>query len=70
MILIAQQCAFVVKVYYQTGSIKKVQNEFRTELVDSRVPTKKSVLNLIKKFETQYTVADLPHAGRPIIRIL
>ncbi len=56
----------MIKRYYQSGSIKKVRNDFTLEFSNVTVTTKKAMLNLFQKFETEH-ILDLPCAGCPTI---
>ncbi len=35
---------FLIKHYYQSGSVKKVRDDFILEFLDATVPTKKAIL--------------------------
>jgi len=44
---------FLVRKYWQTGSFKVCQTEFRTEFGERRAPSKCCIQKLIKKLETR-----------------
>ncbi len=52
----------VIKRYYQSGTIKKVRNDFTLEFLDDTVPIKKAILDLVRKFETEHILDVLPRA--------
>jgi len=48
-----EQRGFVVHKYWQTGSFKVCQTEFRTEFGERRAPSKFCIQKLVKKLETR-----------------
>jgi len=48
-----EQCGFLVRKYWQTGSFKACQTAFRTEFGERRALSKCSVQKLVKKLETR-----------------
>ncbi len=67
VVLIAEYGVFVIKRYYQSCSIKEVKNDFTQEFLDAAVPTKKAILDLVWKFETEHTLDDLSRTRRPTV---
>ena len=48
-----EQCGFVVREYWQNGSLKACQTAFRTEFGERRAPPKCCIQKLVKKLETR-----------------
>ena len=48
-----EQCGFLVRKYWKTGSFKACQTAFRTEFDERRAPSKFSIEKLVKKLETR-----------------
>ena len=48
-----EQRGFLVRKYWQTGSFKACQTEFRTEFGERRAPSKSWIQKLVKKLETR-----------------
>ncbi len=52
---------FIVWEYFQSRSLKTVQERFNVEFPGKTVPDKKSILGLVAKFNEHGTVHNLPH---------
>ncbi|CAK9833779.1 hypothetical protein ANTRET_LOCUS10412 [Anthophora retusa] len=64
--LTPQQRVIVVKIYYQNqSSVVQTQRRLRDIFGRNYVPSKSTILRIIKNFETLFTVADRPKSGRP-----
>ncbi len=50
-VLSLEQCAFILKQYYETNLLKRVCDEFIQEFPNSKSPSNLAVLNLFKKLE-------------------
>jgi len=48
-----EQCGFLVRKYWQTGSFKACQTAFRTEFGERRAPSKCCIQKLVKKLQTR-----------------
>jgi len=48
-----EQCGFLVRKYWQTGSFKACQTAFRTEFGERLALSKCSIQKLVKKLETR-----------------
>jgi len=48
-----EQRGFLFRKYWQTGSFKACQTEFRTEFGERRAPSKCCIQKLVKKLETR-----------------
>jgi len=48
-----EQCGFLVRKYWQTGSFETCQTAFRTEFGERCSPSKCSIQKLVKKLETR-----------------
>jgi len=48
-----EQCAFLIRKYWQTCSFKACQTAFRTEFGERRAPSKCCIQKLVKKLETR-----------------
>jgi len=48
-----EQCGFLVRKYWQTGSFKACQTAFRTEFGERHSPSKCCIQKLVKKLETR-----------------
>jgi len=48
-----EQRRFLVRKYWQTGSVKACQTVFRTEFAERRAPSKFCIQKLVKKLETR-----------------
>ena len=48
-----EQCGFLVRKYWQTGSFKACQTAFRTEFGERRAPSKCCIQKLVKKLKTR-----------------
>ncbi len=63
-----KQRVFIIKCYYQTGSLKRVRETFEVEFPDVSPPGNKAILHIVKKFENHHTVSDLRRSGRTSVR--
>ena len=48
-----EQCGFLVRKYWQTGSFKACQTAFRTGFYERRAPSKCCIQKLVKQLETR-----------------
>ena len=48
-----EQCGFLVRKYWQSGSFKTCQTAFRTEFGERHAPSKFCIQKLVKKLETR-----------------
>ncbi|KOC67852.1 Putative uncharacterized protein FLJ37770 [Habropoda laboriosa] len=56
----------VVKIYYQyQSSVVQIQRGLRDIFGRNHVPSKSTILRVIKNFETLFTAADRPKSDRP-----
>ncbi len=62
------QRVYVIKVYYETKSLKTVRERFTAEFPGVVAPAKQVILTLVRKFEQHYTIDDLPRSGRRSVR--
>ena len=60
------QCMQIVKFYYQNqGSIIQTQRAYQRHFNVRDAPSKNAIKGMVKRFEDQGAVSDLPHSGRP-----
>ncbi len=67
MVLSQEQCAFIVKQYYEACSLKRILDDFILEFPNSVSPFNNAILNLIKKIFYKRGLNDLQHMGRPSV---
>jgi hypothetical protein len=60
----AEQCVFIVREYWRTGSFKQRRRVFRNKYGEGSVPTKSCIHKLVKKLETIGSVLTRHAVGR------
>ncbi len=61
MVFTKSETIFIVREYFQSRSLKTVQERFNVEFPGKTAPDKKSILCLVAKFIEHGTVNNLPH---------
>ena len=60
------QCTQIIKFYYQNqGSIIQTQRDYQRYFNVRDAPSKNAIKGMVKRFEDQGAVSDLPCSGRP-----
>ncbi len=59
IVLLLEQCAFIVKRYYETHSLKCIRDDFTQEFPNFVSSLNHAILNLIKKFKNEHLFDDL-----------
>ncbi len=67
MVSSLEQCAFIVKWYHETHSLKCVPTDLIQEFLNSICQSNLTILNLLTKIEYEHTLDNLPHLGQPSV---